>query len=98
MAYIDWSDSEGVFGLLLDLVAEERAECHEDPERQAFLSELLARLEAVAVGLAETSPAVVIQRLRDIHESLDPAFADDTVVVHLRDCIEELERIESGAA
>ena len=98
MTYIDWSDSEGVFGLLLDWIADERGECGGDPGRQRFLSELLAHLRAMAARLPDTSPAAVIQNLKDTCESVDPDFGDDPAMVHLRDCIEELERIESGAA
>lgn len=97
MTFIDWSDSEGMFGLLLDFIANERTECQEDAERQRFLSDLLAQLGTVEAQLHEIPAAVVIQRLREAHESVDPEFAGDPVMVHLQDCIEELERVESGA-
>ena len=98
MTFIDWSDSEGMFGLLLDFVADERAECEEDPERQRFLSDVLAQLRTLELRLAEISASVVIQGLRDAHESVGPEFTGDAVMAHLRDCIEELERVENGAA
>lgn len=98
MTFIDWSDSEGMFGLLLDFVADERAECQSDPERQRFLSDLLARLEAVEARLAEVPASIVVHALREILEAVGPEFAGDPVTVHLEDCIEELERVEDGAA
>jgi hypothetical protein len=98
MTFIDWSDSEGMFGLLLDYVADARAECPEDAERQLFLSELLAQLRATEGQVAEPSPAGTIQELRNIHASVDPEFATDPVMVHLHDCIEELERVERESA
>jgi hypothetical protein len=97
MAFIDWSDSEGMFGLLLDLLVDERAECQEDPERHQFLSELLTQLVTVADQLADSSATALIQKLRATHESVDPEFVDDPVTVHLQDCIEELERVGTGA-
>lgn len=98
MTFIDWSDSEGMFGLLLDFVVDERAECEEDPERQRFLSELLAQLSTLEARLAEVSASVVVQGLKDAYESVGPEFAGDPVMAHLEDCIEELERVENGAA
>lgn len=98
MTFIDWSDSEGMFGLLLDFITDERAECQDDAERQRFLSDLLAQLGTVEAQLPEIPAAVVIQRLRDTHESVDLEFADDPVIAHLQDCIEELERVENGTS
>lgn len=95
MTFVDWSDSESMFGLLLDFVADERAECPEDPERRRFLSELLAQLGTVDVELLSASPAVATQSLRDAYESVAPEFASDPVMVHVKDCIEELERVEN---
>ena len=98
MTFIDWSDSEGMFGLLLDFVADERAECEEDPERQRFLSDVLAQLRTLEPRLAEISASVVVQGLKDTYESVGPEFAGDPIMVHLQDCIEELERVENEAA
>lgn len=98
MAFVDWSDPEGMFGLLLDFVADERAECEEDPERQRFLSGLLAQLRPLEAGLAEISAFVLVQELKDAYEFVGPEFASDPVLAHLQDCIEELERVEIGAA
>lgn len=98
MTFIDWSDSEGMFGLLLDLVADERAECEEDPERQRFLSDLLAQLRTVEARSAGISASVVVQELKGAYEFFDPEFVGDPVMAHLQDCIEELERIENETA
>ena len=98
MTFIDWSDSEEMFGLLLDFVADERAECEEDPERQRFLSDVLAQLRTLEPRLAEISASVVVQGLKDTYESVGPEFAGDPIMVHLQDCIEELERVENEAA
>lgn len=95
MSFIDWSDSEGMFGLFLDFVADASAECPEDAERHRFLADLLARLRTVASELPEISTAVLIEKLRDIRESVDIDFAQDPVTVHLHDCLEELERVEN---
>lgn len=97
MSLIDWSDSEGMFGLLLDFIADERAECREDPERYRFLSELLTQLTAVKDQLPNLPTPSLIQQLRDVHESVGREFADDPVMAHVRDCIEEIERVEDGA-
>jgi hypothetical protein len=98
VTFIDWSDAEGMFGLLLDFVADERTECEGDPRRQRFLSVLLAELRTSEARLAEVSTAIVVQGLRDVHESVGPEFAGDAVMIHLRACIEELERVENGTA
>lgn len=97
MTFIDWSDSEGMFGLLLDFVADERRECEEDAERRQFLAGLLARLRTLEERLVESSASVVARELKDVYESVRPDFAGDPVVAHLRDCIEELERVENAA-
>lgn len=94
MTFIDLSDAEGVLGLLVDLVADETSSSHGDPDRHRFLSDLLAQLQALEQSSPELAPRAVIRRLRDLRRSADPAFANDTVVVHIRDCIEELERID----
>ncbi|GJM43200.1 MAG: hypothetical protein DHS20C21_00420 [Gemmatimonadota bacterium] len=94
MTFMDWSDANGMYGLLLDFVADARMDCNADSDRERFLSELLARLRATERELAEASPAVIIRTLRETQESIDPEFAGDPVVEHLRDCIEEIERVQ----
>ena len=90
MTFIDWTDSEGMFGLLIDFVADERAGCPEDSERQRFLSDLLAILETLPAGHA-------VEGLKEAYDSAGPEFEDDPAMVHLKHCIEELERAESGS-
>ena len=93
MTFIDWSDAEGMFDLLVDLVADERAECRQDPERLRFVEDLLAQLRTVEAKLPQIPAAATIQSLEVIHGSADPVFAGDPVMVHLKDCIDELERV-----
>jgi len=98
VTFIDWSDSEGIFGLLVDFVADETAECQSDPERRRFLSDLLAQLRTLAAQVSGIPASVPLQRLRDIQESVDPEFAGDPVMLHLQDCIEEVQRVDRGGA
>lgn len=97
MTFIDWSDPEGMFGLLVDFVSTENAECEDDPERQRFLSDLLAQLQTVEAALPQLSAAVAIQELTMTGETVNLEFADDPVMIHLRDCMAALEAIESGS-
>ena len=46
MTFIDWSDPEGMFGLLIEYVADERNESVGDSVRQKFLTQLLIDLTA----------------------------------------------------
>jgi hypothetical protein len=96
VTFIDWSDAEGMFGLLLDFVADESSECRNDPERLRFLSDLSAKLRIVESQISEIPVSVVLQRLRDIQESVGPEFANDPVMLHLEDCIEEVQRVDGG--
>lgn len=93
MTLIDWSDSEGLFGLLVDLVADEKMDCDGDLDRERFLSSLLEQLRALQSRLPGVGITAVIQGLKDLHESVDPEFIGDPATVHLQDCIRELERI-----
>lgn len=85
MTFIDWSDSEEMIGLLIEYVTDERNESHSDPKRRKFLSDLLADLQSDQLDL---------ERLQTIHDSIDPEFKKDDVVVHVHDCIEELKRVK----
>ena len=98
MSFIDWSDSEGMFGLLIDFVVDERADCHGDQNRRRFLEELLEQLQTLEAELAEIAASVAIQKLKDIHGSTEREFSHDPVIIHLRDCIEELERVDRDGA
>lgn len=97
MTYIEWSDSEDMFGLLIDFVVDARSDA-EDPERRRFLSRLITDLEALQEQFDALPGAEAITRLRDIRESIDQEFAEDPVMEHLAACADELERInEQGA-
>jgi hypothetical protein len=90
MTFIDWSDREGMLGLLVEYVADERTQSR-DAERTSFLDDLLRDLGPV-VDRVETSSAVEIAgALRLIRDSQPRDFARDEVLVHLEACIEEME-------
>lgn len=91
MTFIDWSDSEGIFGLLIEFVADERSDSTGDVSRQRFLSRLLLELNAINERFDRIKPSDVIEGLKAIHDSIAPDFKDDPVVIHLLDCIEQLE-------
>lgn len=93
MTFIDWSDPEEMFGLLCEYVADERGDAGSDPARGRFLTELGEELEDLSEQFGELTHDEVIDRLRTIHRSQPAEFTDDSVLSHVRDCIEELERI-----
>lgn len=93
MTFIDWSDADEMFGLLCEYVADERADAEGDRERRRFLAELGAELADLADGFSTMPESETISRLREILASQPAEFADDPVLIHVRDCIEELERI-----
>lgn len=95
MTFIDWSDSEGMLALLIEFVADERNECRGDIKRQQFLADLLLDLTALEEQFATFSGTEGIDELRTIHNSIDQEFKDDPVMVHVKDCIEELERLNN---
>jgi len=91
MTFIDWSDSDEMLGLLSEYVADEWSASAGDVERAAFLSELAREIHAII----DRPPEQTIQSLRSICDSQSADFAGDEVLTHVRDCIEELERIQS---
>lgn len=92
MVYIDWSDSEDMFGLLVDYVYDARSDA-DNARRRSFHSGLIAHLEALQERFDAPPGAEVISRLREIESSIDEEFRQDPVVEHLRACADELERI-----
>lgn len=92
MSFIDWSDSEAMFGLLLEYVADEHSEASE-PTRRAFLSRLTNQLQALLEACDVSTPGAVIGPLRAVHQSIPGEFLGDPVVEHLGACVEELERL-----
>lgn len=95
MSFLDWSDSEAMFGLLVEYVADEQHEAGE-PTRRAFLSRLTTELLAVQEACDVSTPGAVIGPLRAIHQSIPGEFLSDPVVEHLGACVEELERLHVG--
>ena len=93
MTFIDLSDAEGMFGLFVELVADERAACRDDPERLLFLDDLFMALTAMARDVPRIQVAATRQRLEELRESADPAFAGDRVIDHLDDLVDELENV-----
>jgi hypothetical protein len=96
MSFIDWSDPEEMLGLLCEFVADARGESPYDRERQRFLSELSNALEELNGVSSEISLQEATARLHEIRDVTDLEFADDPVVGHVSDCIDELERIAGG--
>jgi hypothetical protein len=93
MTFIDWSDPEEMLGLLAEYVADERAGEGEDRERAEFLDDLGAALMDLVPQAQEWSVLEVGERLRELRDSQAPEFRGDPALVHLEDCIQELERI-----
>lgn len=92
MTYIDWSDSEDMFGLLIDFVHDARSDA-EDPGRRIFLSKLVTDLEALRERFDALPGAELVPGLWDIQNSIAEEFREDPVVEHLKACADELERI-----
>jgi hypothetical protein len=93
MSLIDWSDPEEMLGLLAEYVADERLAERDDRRRARFLDELSSALRALASQGEVLSTRAMIDRLRDIYEGQPTEFSADSVLAHLDDCIQELERI-----
>ena len=98
MTFVDWSDFEEMLGLLIELVADERNDAHDDRERRRFLDELAADLERTVRRAARVSVDEAIEALRTIVASAPPEFASDPVMTHVEDCLQELERIRSQSS
>jgi len=96
MTFIDWANADEMFGLLCEYVADERADAENDRERRSFLAELGAELEDLADEFPTLPEGEAIAKLREIQASQPAEFIDDPVLVHVRDCIDELERIRGG--
>ena len=90
MTFIDWSDSEGMFDLLIEFIRSEMNDSLGDPDRQKFLVDLLTKVSASNDGTA----ADAIKKLRAVQSSVDEEFQTDSAVLHITDFINELEHIE----
>ena len=95
MTYIDWSDAETMFGLLVEYVADAHI-AEREATRQVFLSGLHSQLEAIQDGFEDMLTAAAVLALRDIRQTVDPGFAADDVLQHLTHCIVELERVSAA--
>jgi hypothetical protein len=93
MSFIDWSDPDEMLGLLAEYVADESLAEREDPVRTRFLDELSSSLTTLVSSSEERSVQRRIERLRDLRASQPAELGSDPVLVHLDDCIQELERI-----
>jgi hypothetical protein len=93
MSLFDWSDPEEMLGLLAEYVADERLAERDDRRRARFLDELSSALRALASRGQELSTRATIGRLRVIYDRQRAEFSGDPALVHLDDCIQELERI-----
>ena len=81
-----------MIGLYVEFVADERAGCQDDPERLRFVEEHLAQLKSMETNLDQPHLSATVEMLKDLHESADNDFANDPVMVHLNDLIEEIEK------
>ncbi|MGH9423323.1 MAG: hypothetical protein ACRD3J_25340 [Thermoanaerobaculia bacterium] len=97
MSFIDWSDPEEMLGLLSEYVIDEYSESNEDAARSRFLGALSAEIEAIALRSSELSVRQAIDQLRIIRDSQPAEFCSDPALIHMADCIEELERISAAA-
>jgi hypothetical protein len=93
MSLINWSDPEEMLGLLAEYVADEQLAERRDRQRARFLKNLSSALTALASRASELSTRAAIDCLHTIYDSQPPDFGTDPALVHLDDCIHELERI-----
>ncbi|MDC8016205.1 hypothetical protein [Tahibacter soli] len=91
MSFIDWSDPEALFSLLVEYVEDERADSRDDARRR-FLDKLVAQLSDLETQLHRLSDEERSNALREMAAAVDAEFEDDPVVSHLSDCADELER------
>jgi hypothetical protein len=91
MSFIDWSDPEALFSLLVEYVEDERADSRDDARRR-FLDKLVAQLSDLETQLHRLSDEERSNALREMAAAVDAEFEDDPVVRHLSDCADELER------
>lgn len=95
MSLIDWSDPEEMLGLLIEYVADENGAAEGDVNRVLFLRRLSRDLETIGAQNLET-PRRIAMALVEIHEAQSRDYANDPVMIHIQDCIDELRRIEQS--
>ena len=88
MSYIDWSDPEEMFGLLVEYVSDERGDS--DAARLRFLDSLLRPLRELQDRFHGLSAAEQVLALLSICNSVNAEDEDDPVVEHLHACVEAL--------
>ena len=92
MSFIDWSDPDSLFDMLVEYVSDEKIGAHGNSHREQFLGDLLSKLRD-AQGSTQGLPDVMA-RLKEIMDSIEEEGRDDPVLDHLTACSEELERIK----
>ena len=98
MSYIDWSDAEDMFGLLVEFVEDELGEADDDPMRRRFLEKLDADLMTLEERITTMTPDETIAAFEEIQGSIEDDFEKDPVVEHLGAFVEELRRLQGEAA
>lgn len=96
VSFIDWSDPEEMFGLLVEYVTDEESEA-EDSKRRRFLASLKRQLEDLQQCFGGLPLVECINALRAIHRGVEEDFENDPVVEHLDACVNELERVHESA-
>jgi hypothetical protein len=88
MSFIDWSDAEGMIELFQEFIRDEWSDSLADTERREFLEDLLSEVGS----MQKLTIVEALQKLREIHESIQEEFRGDPASLHLSDLIHELER------
>lgn len=97
MSYIDWSDAEEMFGLLVEFVEDELGAAHNDPMRRRFLEKLDSDLIALQERITTMTIDESIDAFEEIRGSFEGDFENDPAVEHLEAFVEELGRIRGEA-
>ena len=95
MSLIDWSDPDEMLGLLVEYVADEKAEARGDAGRAEFLNQLWEELVRIAEQNCDSAQQIALD-LQSVLDDVPSDFADDPVMSHVEACIEELVRIGSS--
>ena len=98
MSFIDWSDPDVMFALLLEYVQDALSECHGDAPRRRFLSDLVEDLSALEARFPSLPDGERAGALRELIVSADSELERDPVVEHLEHCAQELDRIRGQRA
>lgn len=96
MSFIDWSDAEAMLGLLVEWVADERGAAR-DSARADFLAGISAELSELADRQDLVSLEELIESLRALYERRAEELPGDPALLHLADCIDEMERLRAEA-